>query len=441
MRQVKHRIMNIIEAHRLLFAFLFRDGWSLLGEVASAWDKPKKTDVPGGPAGARITQYEIRRDVVDEYNQRFDELRRRLRKLVHNRRHFGRAYLAPLLAIRILTVVAAAMFGFLATFLVSASQFVVAPYSFFAAFAAWLGMVPYYVIHFATFAVLQLGTWGVYSHFPIVARYLRIPITPALIVLWIAVDQLVCLLFCFWTPIGRPVRYSPTRIMQSVGYGFLNCKTYWLVLLVALRGFQIDILALVIYAVIPYRIKARAARVLNPALPGGVLHGTFSSAMFYHYHRMVHLPGPYNEGHRHHHYLQDATPFDAHMHGSGMPEEWFKLMTEISVCSLTGLMPWSFALSSIQQSLGNKIGHTRIDSPHPVLDNFHVNHHKKHFKNFGFSTLPLDLLLGTECGDVSRLDNTGKGDLRCTKRTNGRHYLLVIGPAEPEPAQVTPGSR
>ena len=53
--------------------------------------------------------------------------------------------------------------------------------------------------------------------------------------------------------------------------------------------------------------------------------------MFYHYHRTVHLPGPYSEGHRHHHYLADATPFDAHMHGTGMPEEWFKPMTEISV--------------------------------------------------------------------------------------------------------------
>jgi hypothetical protein len=430
---MKPRISNIIEGHRLLFGFLFRDGRSLLGEVAAAWDKPRMVDAPGHTAGTRGMAYAVRREVVDGYNQRYEELKLRLRTLVRTRGHFGRAYLVPLFTIRLLTVIATALFGFLGAFLVSATQFLVAPYSFFAAFAAWLGMVPYYVIHFSVFAVLQLGTWVVYSRFPVVASYMRVPITPALIIGWIVVDQLICVLFCFWTPIGKPIRQTPKRLMQSIGYGFLNSKTYWLVLLIALRGFHIDILALVIAAFIPFRMKAKPAAVLNPVLPGGFLHRTFTGAMFYHYHRMVHLPGPYNEGHRHHHYLLDSTPFDAHMHGTGMPEEWFKLMTEISICSLTGLMPWSFAFSSIQQSLINKIGHARIDEAHPVGDNFHVNHHARHSKNFGFAALPLDLLLGSEHGDVSRLENVGKPDVRCTRHTQGSHYLLVIAPAEPEP--------
>jgi sterol desaturase/sphingolipid hydroxylase (fatty acid hydroxylase superfamily) len=311
-------------------------------------------------------------------------------------------------------------------------QFVVAPYSFFAAFAAWLGVVPFYVIHFASFVALQLATGLVFSAYPILGSYLKVPITPLLIVGCIVVDQLICLTLCVWTPIGRPVRYSVRRTLQSVGYGFINSKTYWLVLLLSLQGFQVDLLALTIHTMIPFHRIMRAARILKPILPPLSLHHTFPAAMFYHYHRMVHLPGAYNEGHRPHHYLQDSTPFDADQHGSGMPEEWFKLMTEISVCLLTGLMPWSFTFPTLKQSFANKVGHTRIEGLHPILDNFHVNHHVKHFKNFGYPALPLDLLMGTEFGDVSRLDNLGTVKVSCSKHIESRQYVLAMTHAGPE---------
>jgi sterol desaturase/sphingolipid hydroxylase (fatty acid hydroxylase superfamily) len=87
-------------------------------------------------------------------------------------------------------------------------------------------------------------------------------------------------------------------------------------------------------------------------------------------------------------------------------------------------------LGTITQSLCNRLGHTRIEGEHPILDNFHVNHHAKHVRNFGFSTLPLDLLMGTECGDVSRLDVIG--GTRCAKLTEGKAYVLDIRPVEPE---------
>src|SRR5262249_28433109 len=159
---------------------------------------------------------------------------------------------------------------------------------------------------------------------------LRVPITPLLIAGWIAVDQAVCVVLCFWTPYGKPAHVRPMRLLQSVGYGFINCKTYWLVPLLSLRGLQIDVLALALHAFIPMQLITRTAWLLQPILPRGSRHWTFPAAMFYHYHRAVHLPGPYAQAHRPHHYLLDSTPFDADMHGSGMPEEWLKLMTEIS---------------------------------------------------------------------------------------------------------------
>ena len=422
------RCSNVLEGHRLLFGFFFRDGIALFKEVGAAFDNPITVDAPKGVAAAPSTWLTFKRATIDGYNQRYEKTKLRLREIVHTRGHFGPHYLVPLFAVRIATVIAAAFFGFWATFFTSVFQFVVAPYSFYAALAAWWGMVPFYVMHFATFAALQTGTWLLGRQFPVVAHYTRIPVSLTVVGVWFAVDQLTCLVLSFWTPIGKPVRVTPKRFLQSVSYGFLNAKTYWLVLLLCLRGFQIDVLALVLYAVIPGRVHGLGYIIWKRIMPRYFLHHTFADAMFYHYHRTVHLPGPYNEGHRHHHYLADATPFDAHMHGTGMPEEWFKLMTEITMALTTGLMPWSFTWGAIKQSLSNKIGHARIEAEHPVLENFHVNHHLKHFKNFGYVYFPLDLLFGTELGDVSSLGNLAKPALRCTKRREADRYVLVIEP-------------
>jgi hypothetical protein len=436
---VSERCRNVLEGHRALFQFFFRDGASLLGDVAAAFDNPLTVDAPPGVAAAPSTWLIFKRSTIDGYNQRYEQTKLRLRELVHNRGHFGPTYLVPLFAVRIGTVIAAAFFGFWATFFTSLFQFVVAPYSFYAAVAAWWGMVPFYVMHFITFAALQTGTWLLGRRVPFVAHYTRISVSLTVIAAWLVVDQAVCLLLSFWTPIGKPVRVPPKRFFQSVAYGFLNAKTYWLILLLCLRGFQIDVLALVLYALIPGRVHGLGYILWKRILPRHFVHHTFSSAMFYHYHRTVHLPGPYNEGHRHHHYLADATPFDAHMHGTGMPEEWLKLMTEISIALATGLMPWSFTWGAIKQSLENKIGHARIDAEHPVLENFHVNHHHKHFKNFGYISFPLDLLLGTELGDVSSLGNTAEPRLRCTRRTETDRYVLVIEPqTNPAIGDATP---
>ena len=253
------RCRNVLEGHRLLFGFFFRDGGALLRAVASAWDNPVTVAAPAGVAAAPATWLTFKRETVDGYNQRYEKIKARLRELVHNRGHFGPSYLVPLFAVRIATVVAAAFFGFWATFFTSALQFVVAPYSFFAAVAAWWGMVPFYAMHFAAFAVLQTGTHLLGTRFPIVAHYTRIPISLGFIGVWIAADQLICLALSFWTPIGKPVRVSPKRVFQSVGYGFLNCKTYWLILLLCLRGTQVDLLALVLYAC----SRLRAWRVVS----------------------------------------------------------------------------------------------------------------------------------------------------------------------------------
>jgi hypothetical protein len=404
---------------------MFRDGRAILSHSASMWDNAVTRQTAAGVT----RQMSIDRSFVDGYNQRYEETKLRLRALVRPRGNFAPYYLVPLFVVRILTVIAAAIAGFWTMLAISVLQFVVAPYSFFAAVAAWLGILPYYFIHWAFFAVIQTGTHVLYSHSPVAARYLQLPITMRFIGGWFIVDQLSCLLLCFWHPVGKPARVAPKRILQSVAYGFLNAKTYWLILLLCLRGFRIDLLAIVIVAFMPAGISRRVTSLLQRLLPRLAVHTTFSHVMFYHYHRAVHLPGPYNEAHRHHHYLPDATPFDAHQYGSGMPEEWLRLMTETSVALSTGLMPWSFTLGALKQSFANKVSHTRLEGDDPALENFHVNHHLKHFKNFGYLNFPLDLLFGTAYGDVSNVRRGLTEKLKCTKQTEADRYVLVFEPS------------
>jgi hypothetical protein len=275
------------------------------------------------------------------------------------------------------------------------------------------------------FAAVQAGTGLILSQSALLETDAYVPIDGAFIVWWLVIDQSVCLLFCYWTPQGRPVRYRPTRLLQSVGYGFINSKSYWLILLLACQGFRINLLAWVVLAVLPRRILRWTARLLRPLLPSRSLHRTFSDSMFYHSHRMVHLPCVYAQSHRHHHYLQDATPFDADLYGSGLPEEWVKLVTEVALCMVCGLMPWSLSFSAIRVSIRNRLGHTRTEIEET---NFHVNHHVAHVRNFGMAWFPVDLLLGTEyTGGPAR-----GGHVQISTHVERDHYVMVMTSAQHE---------
>ena len=41
------------------------------------------------------------------------------------------------------------------------------------------------------------------------------------------------------------------------------------------------------------------------------------ATIYYHQHRIAHLPVVYDQSHKFHHYLHDTTPFDAHIYGAG----------------------------------------------------------------------------------------------------------------------------
>jgi hypothetical protein len=417
-------VWKVLDGHRRLFAFFFGDGWRLLVVLADAWDKPKSRLSAGGTA---VVEYRIPRAIVDRYNSHYEDLKATLRAVGPDRGLFGRAFILPMVAVRAGCAVVAAAFGWVPMAAFSVLQFAVAPYSFFAAVAAWYHVLPLFMTHFVMLAIIQSGTSLVVNRFPAIEAFAYVSIDLRFILWWFVIDQLTCVLFCLWTPNGRPVRYPPGRLLQSWVYGFLNCKTYWLVLLFACQGFRIDLLAWTLLALVPSRAVAYVSGLLRPLLRAASFHWTFQSSMFYHSHRLVHLPCVYPQSHRHHHYLHDATPFDADLYGSGLPEEWMKLLTETVMCMVFGLMPWSLSFSALQLSVRNRIGHTRTDAE---AANFHVNHHATHVRNFGVRWFPVDLLMGTEHKDVSVI---GHG-IKVTRRVDRDDYVLVITELEPAAA-------
>jgi hypothetical protein len=165
------------------------------------------------------------------------------------------------------------------------------------------------------------------------------------------------------------------RVAQSVVYGFVNCKTYFLVLLLHLSGTRarINVAVWLLDAVLG--VSPRVSR----AFSRWALHW---AAMFYTQHRIAHVPHVYQQGHKPHHDLQDAVAFDAHLYGSGCFEEWATLTYELGVGMLLGWYPPSLSPFVLWTSWTNKVGHTRKDSDSEGR-NMHVDHHARHNRNFG----------------------------------------------------------
>ena len=124
--------------------------------------------------------------------------------------------------------------------------------------------------------------------------------------------------------------------------------------------------------------------------------------MFYHAHRIGHVNFVYPDAHKFHHYLHDSTAFDAHIFGSGAPEEWLMIIIEyLMAISICGNVTPSMNYFVLNISWYNKWGfHSRckIDDSdssnlHPP-ENFHADHHTIHNKNFGFE-YPLEMAMNT----------------------------------------------
>eukprot|EP00931_Biecheleriopsis_adriatica_P005812 TRINITY_DN10729_c0_g1_i1.p1 TRINITY_DN10729_c0_g1~~TRINITY_DN10729_c0_g1_i1.p1 ORF type:complete len:451 (-),score=73.74 TRINITY_DN10729_c0_g1_i1:326-1678(-) len=317
---------------------------------------------------------------VDGYQQDFKQLAGDLENLTKQSVIDPHAKQCIFWLIRLGCVACAFAGSFRLTFLTSLLQFLFLPFSLFAVLGSGVEIVfILYTGHALMFPLLKFLLHQVLpaEHNP------AITISPSFLVLFLMADQLLCLVCLFRTPKGKTASMPTSRIMASVTYGFLNCKTYYLMLLPLIFGLEIPVFAWLLDAALG--LSSNIHNIIK----------RFWEVLFYNAHRMAHIKEVYPDAHKFHHYLHDCTAFDAHIFGSGAPEEWLILMCDLALALCFGCAPASLSYHVLQMSWYNKWGfHTRSEQPEFHFDNFHADHHALHKANFGM-TYPFELLMKT----------------------------------------------
>mmetsp|Transcript_11592 Transcript_11592/g.22007 ORF Transcript_11592/g.22007 Transcript_11592/m.22007 type:complete len:423 (-) Transcript_11592:550-1818(-) len=262
--------------------------------------------------------------------------------------------------------------------LVGLMQFVVAPYSLVCSFMLFL-------MHLNTMCMGHLASGLVLSFIPYPSFSVEIGYGVMAVVLLL--DFCATAYYAFWAcSDGLPKRIPASQMLYHMVYGSFQAKTYLVLVLLLCRGQRLDLSWLLLDALLG------VSPWVNNYLQKTVLSW---ESLFYHIHRMEHLPGVYEHAHRLHHYLPDGTAWDAHVHsGAGFPEEWFYLLHDILLVRFVGLPPPFMTYRLLKYTLLNKDGHQRRESPYHE-EQYHQDHHLFHRKNFGFNRPCLDLFFDT----------------------------------------------
>ena len=344
---------------------------------------------------------ELPNSIAQSYNAEFEHIKADLRKLhpttpnaIKGKFFDYKATVLLLLGIRLACVVTAWYGSVCGTLIVGLLQFFVAPYSFFASAALAISLAPFiYGIHYITFGMLQSTVSIIFSLLPAsilsiftsyISPYLYLPIGPRFIALFFFLDQLICLYIQFCTPSKNS---TVKETLAHIVWGFLNTKTCILVILLHMMNAEQSI-PIGIWLVDGY---FQIGFTLADAVWKRWMH---PSTIFYHQHRMVHLPSVYEHAHKLHHYLHGSQSFDAHNYGYGMPEEYFLTALELLVGISCGQMPAMLNLLLLLAGAVNKYNHTQ--KPEDTCgENFHTDHHLLHVKNFGIFNCLMDMYFST----------------------------------------------
>lgn len=365
----------------MLFQRYFQ-GLRILGELPLCMKDPSEAAVRLKAGQPFVV--EVPKGIVTRYDRLMEDTKDSARRLAPALPPFGRLQ-AALFGLRLAAVgLALAGLPWLAL-LTSTAQYLLAPCSLFVSCAMFMALAPpLFLGHYAVWGVLQgvssaVLPWWLQPSLPI-----NLPFIVALLVL----DQGICFRLTTVTPMGASHALPAATLFKHVWYGFLNCKTYEILILLCARswGCRVNLVLWLLDAY--FGLSRRAAEVAERHC------GTWAF-LFYTQHRMGHLPKVYDSAHKFHHTFRDSTAFDAHLYGSGMPEELVCIFVEALGASL-GVCPMSLGHYGLTQSWANKLGHTRKADGAGGM-NEHADHHKEHTKNYGISNPMLDMLLGTRC--------------------------------------------
>lgn len=290
------------------------------------------------------------------------------------------------------------------------SQVIILPYSYSVSFLKFFEIFfSLFSQHFLVFLIIKNLT----SYFCPKILEFYFHIDDRFITFFFLFDFILCSVFLFYTPRGKSKSYPINRILASIFFGFVNTKSYFLILFFLLRGIKIyPLIFLVDYL---FNISMNVNSLINK------LFNFKWDTLFYLQHRISHLPHVYPDAHKFHHYLHDSTAFDAHIYGTGAPEELFSLIFELLGSIYFNCLPPCFNFVALRQSWKNKIGHTRPEKKElsEELKN-HVDHHLHHIKNFSWN-ISTEMVLET---------NTNNNFVRCEEYTikkeiEGENVVLV----------------
>merc|ERR550517_1994755 len=200
-----------------------------------------------------------------------------------------RTTLLLLFSIRLACVFTAWQGNTTATLLLASSQFLIAPYSLFVSIALAVALAPpIYLSHYVSFSLIQASASIIAAVTPdsvlslpaALQPYCHLTIGPAFVICFFLVDQALCVYCHTFTPSKKfPLKETLTHVV----WGFLNTKTYTLVVLLHMMNAGVTI-PLWLWALDAY---FQVTQRLSFAISSQWAHWV---ELFYHQHRMAHLP-------------------------------------------------------------------------------------------------------------------------------------------------------
>ena len=255
---------------------------SLIEEVESKWQNGKNQSFT----------LELPKTIAQSYNEKFDKMKAEMRKLHVNESEklSYKTTLILLFAIRLMCIYTAWQGNVLGTIFLSSLQFLVAPYSLFVSFGLAVALgPPIYFSHYLSFNGIQammtlLGTCFVpNSMMPWITwigSYLEVPINPGFILAFFIYDQGLCFYVHYFTPSKT---FTAQETLIHVTWGFLNTKTYTLMLLLHMMNAGVVIPVWIWLIDAGFKITLRISNLISQRW----MHWM---ELFYHQHRMAHLP-------------------------------------------------------------------------------------------------------------------------------------------------------
>jgi len=344
-----------------------------------------------------------RLQLVNKYNEDYAWLNKHL-PLSYFHRSFGVRLLA-LLVLRLVCIIYVIWIGNLrVALLLSLIQFFISPYSFAVCIQSLISVTPQlFVGHYFAHFILTIILPESFSF--------KVPINVYMICSFFLVDQLLSVYSLYLSKYGRTEPICWDWLCIHSLYGFLNNKSYYLILLPLLyhNCFEFNLTIFLIEYLIGLDLRIRNFffnRVFTKA---------FVSGIFYHQHRVAHLGALYGHAHKLHHFLQGTSPFEADIYGTGWPEGWGLLVVELIGSIFFNLGPTTLNSYNLIAAWNNKLSHTKSDHEDR---NYHYYHHIYHTTNYGY--FMIDLLFGTEC------KQSEYGNFRVTKIVNLENDSLQL---------------